>query len=203
MFFKMRSAYSVAVLSAALTVAAVASANYKAENAEIVVHAKGPLGMSIDGKSNKLIIDENEKTITFKTYLNTIDTGNGMRNEHMQKRMGKVIKKDAHGKAERDGDGKPVTVDHFDIKLSVPKDKVDPAKGGTVDGTLTFHKVSLPTKVNYSVNGNRVSAKFEFNVNDFFPVTDGFTKAEKDKLLCNTGVCAKPEVKVEVNFNFK
>jgi hypothetical protein len=201
MLFKMRSAYSIAVLSAALTVAAVASANYKAENAEIVVHAKGPLGLNIDGKSKKLIIEENDKTVTFKTFLNTIDTGNGMRNEHMQKRLGKVAKKDPQGKCEMK-DGKPIWEEHLEIKMSVPKDKIDP-KGGTVDGTLTFHKVSKTTKVAYEVDGNRVKAKFEFNVHDFFPVNEAFSKDDKEKLLCNTGVCAKPEVKVEVGFNYK
>jgi len=195
MFFKMRSAYFVAALSTALTVAAVASAAYKADNAEILVHAKGPLGLSIDGKSKKLIIEENDKTITFKTFLNTIDTGNGMRNGHMQNRLGKVVKKNAKGEIEKS--------EHFEIKLSVPKDKIDPQKGGTVDGTLTFHQVSVPTKVNYSIDGKRVSAKFELNVNSHFPVTEGFSKEDKEKLLCNTGVCAKPEVKVEVNFDYK
>ena len=205
MLFKMRSAYSIAVLSAALTVAAVASAAYKAENAEVLVHAKGPLGLSIDGKSKKLIIEENDKTVTFKTFLNSIDTGNSMRNEHMQKRLGKVAKKDAQGKCERDTEGKPVWEEkpHLEIKLSVPKDKIDPAKGGTVEGTLSFHRVSKPQKVTYSVAGNRVSASFEFNVHDFFTPNEGYSKEDKEKLLCNTGVCAKPEVKVEVKFDYK
>ena len=63
--------------------------------------------------------------------------------------------------------------------------------------------MSVPTKVNYSIDGKRVSAKFELNVNSHFPVTEGFSKEDKEKLLCNTGVCAKPEVKVEVNFDYK
>lgn len=202
MLFKLRSAYFAAVISSALTVAAVASAAYKADNPEIVVHAKGPLGMSIEGKSKKLIIEETDKAVVFKTFLNTIDTANSMRNEHMAKRLGKVAKKDGEGKFERK-DGKPVWVDHFEIKLSVPKGQVDPAKGGTVDGTLTFHQVSKPTKVTYTVDGNRVTAKFGFNVHDFFPPNEVFSKEDREKLLCNTGVCAKPEVTVDVKFNYK
>lgn len=204
MLFKMRSAYSIAVLSAALTVAAVASAAYKADNAEVLVHAKGPLGLNIDGKSKKLIIEENDKTVTFKTFLNSIDTGNGMRNEHMQKRLGKVAKRGKEGKCERDDKGNPVWDDkpHLEIKLSVPKDKID-TKGGTVEGTLSFHRISRPQKVTYSVAGNRVTASFEFNVHEFFTANEGFSKEDKDKLLCNTGVCAKPEVKVEVKFDYK
>jgi len=59
--------------------------------------------------------------------------------------------------------------------------------------------------VDYSVkDGKRVEAKFSFNLLEHFPlVKEKFTQEDKDKLLCNTGVCAKPEVKVEVNFDFK
>ena len=192
MFFKMRSAYSVAAISATLTVAAVASAAYKAENSSVVIHAKGPLGLNIEGKSSKLSVEETEKSVKFTTFLNTIDTGNGMRNTHMQKRLG-------HG---FNADGKEIEL--FAISLSIPKDKVDSKKGGSVSGTLTFHGVSKPVKVDYSVDGSKhVSAKFEFNVFDHFPVTPKFSADDKEKLLCNTGVCAKPEVKVDVSFDLK
>src|SRR5450432_2876614 len=122
MFFKTRSAHSVAAISAILTVAAVASASYKAENPSVVIHAKGPLGLNIDGKSSKLVVEESEKSVSFKTFLNTIDTGNGMRNTHMQKRLG-------HGFS---ADGKEIEM--FEIKLTLPKDKVSSKKGGSVDG---------------------------------------------------------------------
>src|SRR4051812_35902270 len=87
MSFKMRSTYFAAALSAVLTVAAVASAKYKAHDPKILVHPKGPAGMAIEGKSNKLMIDEDDKNVTFKTFLNTIDTDNSMRNKHMQERF--------------------------------------------------------------------------------------------------------------------
>ena len=192
MFFKMRSAYSVAAISAVLTVAAAASAAYKAENSSVVIHAKGPLGLNIEGKSSKLVVEESDKSVTFKTFLNTIDTGNGMRNTHMQKRLG-------HG-----FNSKGDEVEMFGISLAVPKEKVDSKKGGSVTGDLTFHGVTKKVKVDYSVDGGKhVSAKFEFNIFDHFPVTPKFTADDKDKLLCNTGVCAKPEVKVEVSFDLK
>src|SRR5436305_30153 len=87
MFFKIRSIYVTAALSAVLTVAAVASAKYKAENSKIVFHAKGPGGLAIEGKSSTLKITEDDKSVTFKTYMNTLDTGIGKRNEHMLKRF--------------------------------------------------------------------------------------------------------------------
>jgi len=95
-------------------------------------------------------------------------------------------------------------VELFGITLSVPKDKVDSKKSGAVSGDLTFHGVTKKVKVDYSIDGSKhVSAKFEFNVFDYFPVTPKFSAEDKDKLLCNTGVCAKPEVKVDVSFDLK
>ncbi len=69
MFFKMRTAYFVAAISSVLTVAAVASAKYAVDAPKIQVHAKGPAGMSIEGVSNTLKVDEDDKTVTFKTFL--------------------------------------------------------------------------------------------------------------------------------------
>ena len=119
MFFKMRSACYAAAISTVLTVAAVASAKYAASAPKILVHAKGPAGMSIDGESKTLKIDENDNTVTFRTYLNTIDTKNGGLNTHMQQRLGKIVKKDTDGKPKKDKDGKVEMQDHFEISLSV------------------------------------------------------------------------------------
>jgi len=174
MFFKMRSAYFVAALSAVLSVAAVASAKYKAQDAKILVHAKGPAGMKIEGKSSKLVIDEDDKSVTFKTFLNTIDTDNGQRNKHMQERF----------EADK----------HPDIKLTVEKDKIDAAKGGSVPGTLTFHGVAKKVNVKYDVKGKHVHAAFDFEVTNH--------GIDKEK-LCAFSVCAKSEVAVEVDFDLK
>src|SRR4051812_22632699 len=116
MLFKMRSAYFVAAISTVLTVAAVASAKYKAENPKIQVHAKGPAGMSIDGVSSTLKIEQDDKNYKFKTYLNTIDTKNSKRNDHMQDRL----------EAKKFGE----------IVLAVPLTLADPKKGATVAGKL-------------------------------------------------------------------
>jgi polyisoprenoid-binding protein YceI len=174
MFFKMRSAYFVAALSAVLSVAAVASAKYKAQNSKVLVHAKGPAGMKIEGKSSNLVIDEGEKSVTFKTFLNSIDTDNGQRNKHMQERF----------EAEK----------FPDIKLTVDKDKIDEKKGGKVSGSLKFHGVSKPVEVSYAVNGKHVHASFGLNVGDY--------GIDKDK-LCAFGVCAQSDVSIEVDFDLK
>jgi polyisoprenoid-binding protein YceI len=174
MFFKIRSIYATAALSAVLTVAAVASAKYKAGSPQIVFHAKGAGGLAIDGKSSKLMISEDDKTVTFKTFLNTMDTGIGKRNEHMQERF---------------------EADKFpDITLSVPKDKIDDKGGGSVPGTLTLHGVSKPVTVNYKVSDKHVKADFAFNVKNH---------GIDDKKLCAFSVCARPDVTVEVNFDIK
>ena len=176
MFLKMRSAYFVATLSAVLSVAAVASAKYKAQNAKVLVHAKGPAGMKIEGKSSNLVIDETDKTVTFKTFLNSIDTDNGQRNKHMQERF------------ECDK--------HPDITLTVDKDKIDEKekKNASVKGTLKFHGVSKQVDVTYTINGKHVRAAFGLDVKDH--------KIDEKK-LCAFGVCAQSEVKVEVDFDLK
>ena len=174
MFSKIRTVYLTAAVSAVLTVAAVASAAYKADNTKIVFHAKGPGGLAIEGKSSTLKIKEDEKSIVFTTFMNTLDTGIGKRNEHMQKRF----------KAS----------DFPTIALTVPKDKADPKKGGNVPGTLDFHGVKKPVAVKYSVDGKHVSANFGFNIKDH-----GIT----DDDVCEMHVCAKPDVTVNVDFDLE
>ena len=170
--FKIRSLYFTAAMSAVLTVAAVAAAKYKVEKPSIVFHAHGPGGLKIDGKSSTLKVSEDDKSITFTTFMNTMDTGIGKRNDHMQKRF--------------------KGADYPDITLTVPKDKADPHKSGSFGGTLKFHGQTKPVTVTYKVDGKHINASFGFNVKDH-----GIT----DDDVCELGVCAKPDVAVEVNFD--
>jgi polyisoprenoid-binding protein YceI len=174
MLHKIRSIYFTAAISAVLTVAAVASAKYKAESPKIVVHAKGAGGLAIEGKSSKLMISEDEKNVTFKTFLNTIDTGIGKRNEHMQERF--------------QADKYP------EITVVIAKDKVDTKGSGSVPATLLFHGVTKPIVVKYSVKDKQVEASFGFNVKNH---------GIEDKDICAFGVCAHPDVLVDVNFGLK
>jgi len=176
MFFKKRSAYFVAALSAALTVAAVASASYKVNAPKIQIHAKGPAGMSIDGVSTTLKIDEDDKNVTFKTFMNTIDTKNSKRNDHMQERF----------------EGKKFGV----ITLSLPKDKVDAKKGGSVDGTLNFHGQAKSVTVKYAVSDKHVHATFGFDVTKHGIKEEDLCFEPKTK-----SICAKTHVDVEVDFD--
>jgi polyisoprenoid-binding protein YceI len=178
MFFKMRSAYFVAAISTVLTVAAVASAKYKAQNPKIQVHAKGPAGMSIDGVSNTLKIDQTDKVYKFTTFLNTIDTKNSKRNDHMQERL----------EAKKFGE----------ITLSVPLTLVDPNKSGAFKGQLLFHGKQKEVDVTYSVKEKHVHATFGFDVTNH-----GVNKKD----LCfepkTESICAKTHVDVEVDFDLK
>lgn len=178
MFFKMRSAYFVAAISTVLTVAAVASAKYKAQDPKIQVHAKGPAGMSIDGVSNTLKIEQDDKFYKFKTYLNTIDTKNGKRNDHMQERL--EAKK------------------HGAIILSVPLTLVDPKKSGSFKGQLMFHGKEKEVDVTYSVNGKHVHATFGFDVTKHGVKEEDLCFEPKTK-----SICAKTRVDVEVDFDLK
>jgi len=178
MFFKMRSAYFVAATSTVLTLAAVASAKYSVEAPKIEVHAKGPAGMSIDGVSHTLKVSEDDSTVKFTTFLNTIDTKNAKRNEHLQDRF----------EAKKFGA----------ITLTVPKDKVSLSKGGTVPGTLSFHGISKAVSVKYEVSGAHVKASFGFEV---------MNHGIKEEDLCfepkTKSICAKNHVDVEVEFDAK
>ncbi|MEI9949662.1 MAG: YceI family protein [Pseudomonadota bacterium] len=178
MFFKMRSAYFVAAISSVLTVAAVASAKYAVEAPAIKVHAKGPAGMSIDGESSTLKIDEDDKNYKFKTFLNTIDTKNSKRNEHLQNRF--------------------EAAKHPAIVLTLPKDKVDAKKGGSVPGKLTFHGIEKDVTVKYDVSGKHIHASFGFEV---------MNHGIKEEDLCfepkTKSICAKSHVDVEVDFDLK
>ena len=176
MFFKMRSAYFVAAISTVLTVAAVASAKYKAQSPKIQVHAKGPAGMSIDGVSNTLKIDQDDKVYKFKTYLNTIDTKNGKRNDHMQERL----------EAKKYGE----------IVLSVPLTLVDPKKSGGFKGQLMFHGKEKEVDVKYSVDGKHVHATFGFDVTKHGVKEEDLCFEPKTK-----SICAKTHVDVEVDFD--
>lgn len=176
MSFKIRSAYFAAAVSAALTVAAVASANYKLAAPHITMRAKGPLGLKIVGNSSKLDIAEDEKTVTFSTELTSIKTGNDTRDSHMKERF-EAAKFNA-------------------ITLTVPKDKI--AKSGTIPGTLKFHGQSKPVKVVYEVGDKHVKAHFDFNVNHHGVEEKKLCAIETTK----TG-CADPGVTIEVEFDLK
>jgi polyisoprenoid-binding protein YceI len=178
MFFKMRSAYFVAAISSVLTVAAVASAKYSVESPKIEVHAKGPAGMSIDGVSHTLKVSEDDTTVKFTTFLNTIDTKNSKRNEHLQDRF----------------EGKKFGA----ISLSVPKDKVSLTKGGSVPGTLMFHGITKSVTVKYEVSGKHVKASFGFDVKDHGIKEEDLCFEPKTK-----SICAKNHVDVSVEFDAK
>jgi polyisoprenoid-binding protein YceI len=178
MFLKMRSAYFAAVISSVLTVAAVASAKYAAQNPKIQVHAKGPAGMSIEGVSNTLKIDEDDNNVRFKTFLNTIDTKNAKRNDHMQDRL--EAKK------------------HGEIVLSVAKNAIDAKKGGTVPGKLKFHGIEKDVSVKYDVSGKHVHAAFGFDVTKHGVKEEDLCFEPKTK-----SICAKTHVDVDVDFDLK
>jgi polyisoprenoid-binding protein YceI len=174
MFFKMRSAYFVAAMSAVLTVAAVASAKYHAHNKAIVVHATGPAGMKIDGTSSSLVIDETDTTVTFKSMLNEFKTGIPMRDGHIAKNF--------------------ETAKYPDLKLTIEKAKVEGKNAGTVKGDLAYHGKSKPVDVTYKVTGKKVHAEFKFDVKDH---------GINDKHVCYLGVCAQTGVAVVVDFDWK
>jgi len=191
MSFKMRSAYFVAAISAALTVAAVASAKYAVDSPKIQIHAKGK-AISLDGVSHTLKIKEDDSNLTFTTYLNTFDTKNAKRNEHMQERVGR--------KPGKDKDGKDIEIDLFEIKLAVPKDKVDAKKGGKVEGQLTFREATKKVPVTYVVTDKHVHATFDLDVSNYGVKWEKLCLDPEHPVKLT---CVDPAVNVEVDFDLK
>jgi len=173
---KIRSFFFTAAASAVFTVAAVAAAKYKIAGPSIAFNASGPGGLAINGKSSSLKISEDDKNITFTTFMNTLDTGIGMRNDHMQEKF--EAKKFAT------------------VVLVVPQSSVDAKdKGDTkFSGKLTLHGVTNSVDGIYKVKGGHVTA--------ILPDVDVSKYGIKPKEdLCRFGACASPNVKVTVQFD--
>ncbi len=54
----------------------------KTGNAEGGFHAKGPAGLSIDGKTSEVDVADDGASVTVTIRLGNIDTGMGVRNDH-------------------------------------------------------------------------------------------------------------------------
>lgn len=170
MSFKIRSVYTAAILSAVMTVAAVASAKYSASDVKLTVFAHGPIGFDIKGESKKLDVTEDDKNVNFRAYFNAIDTKNSTRNEHMQKRVGK---------------------NQTDVILSIAKSDIEKKKAsGTVKGVLQLNKVKKDVSIAYTYDAATKKAHGSFAIDI---VKDFGVDGEE---LCNKGICAKPNVEI-------
>src|SRR5271170_3001477 len=72
-----------AAVLAMVTLSLVAAAKLsKTGSAEGGFHAKGPAGVSIDGKTSEVDVADDGTSVTVTIRLGNIDTGMGVRNDH-------------------------------------------------------------------------------------------------------------------------
>jgi polyisoprenoid-binding protein YceI len=145
----------------------------------IVFHAKGPMGLKIDG-TGPLNVEEVDGKIKLTVPFAKLDTKMEMRNKHMRERM--------------HADKFPmVTFSVERSKLTFPADGQEST--GKAVGTLDFHGVSKPLPFTYkakrSGNTYAVSGDMAFNVGHH---------GVKEDSLCEMKICAKPDVAVHVDF---
>lgn len=142
-------------------------------------HAKGPMGLKIDGHG-PLTVAEDGGLVKLTVPFAKLDTGMEMRNKHMRERM--------------HADKNPtVTFQVERSKLTFPED--GKSVTGKAMGTVILNGVSKPVGISYKASraGTTYSVSGDLGVN----VT---AHGIKEDDLCEMGVCAKPDVKIHVDF---
>jgi hypothetical protein len=146
----------------------------------LAFHAKGPMGLKIDGKG-PLSVSEEGGVIRLTSPLGKLDTGMDMRNDHMRKRM----------HADK----------HPTVSFAVERAKLTfPADGqefsGKAVGTIELN--GIPKKdASFSYKAKRTGTSYAVTGSLGMNVTRHGIKEDD---LCEMGVCAKPDVVVEVKF---
>ena len=175
---------ATAILGAAVTCAAIASARFASTTAEAdrrvrfqtVAGLHGVFNTRIPGTATGVTANEDHGRITFTAPVAQLDTGNSMRNRHLRERF----------KADR----------YPNIVLVVERSRLkrvedDQAVTGNVTGDFTLAGATRPVTIAYRVNRTgtdyHVHASFRVNINNFGLETP-----------CFAGVCVDPNVDVTI-----
>lgn len=142
-------------------------------------HAKGPMGLKIDGHG-PLAVAEEAGLVKLTVPFAKLDTGMEMRNKHMRERMHADKNPTVSFQVERS-------------KLSFPED--GKTVEGKAQGTVILNGVSKPAAITYKA----ARAGTTFTVSGDLAVNVTHHGIKEDD-LCEMGVCAKPDVKIHVDF---
>jgi polyisoprenoid-binding protein YceI len=169
-------------LLAIATFSLVAAAKLTKEGASTAgFHAKGPAGLKIDGKTSDLSVADDGTTVTITVPLGNIDTGIGLRNDHMRKALETSSFPNAELKVARGA-------------LKVPAAGAE--SSGDAKGTLKIHGQTKEVTFHYK-------AKSEGAVISI----DGSTTIDMTQFGIKTpsylGVGVKPDVEVFASFKAK
>jgi len=178
-----RSTLPTATVALGLTTAVVAGAALvKTGSSRLEFRAKGPVGMTIIGKTSDLEIADDKKTLVVKVPLQHLKTGIGLRDRHMKEKY--------------------LQVDRYpDARLSVGHSALRfPTEGATLKGTaigrLTLHGVGRNVHFRYKARNTgrvyRVEGLLYVNMHDY-----GI------RVPTYLGVTVKPDVDVKVEFQLK
>ena len=150
----MRTALSLIALTLALAPGAALAGTTIEGKPKVSFFATGSPGfMSIEGVTSTMTLADDGTKLVFTVPMSTVSSGISLRDEHMNKNY--------------------VQVDQYpNVVIEIPKASVTwPADGtatASVDGTVTFHGVTQPTTVGYTIaktkTGWRVKARFDYDV---------------------------------------
>jgi len=178
-----RSTLPAATLIAGLTTTVSAGAALsKTGGSRVEFRAKGPVGMTILGRTSDLQVDDNAKTLVVKVPLDNLKTGIGLRDRHMKEKY--------------------LEVDRYpDAELSVPHSALRfPGDGSTLEasaiGRLSLHGVTRNVHFRYKAKHNgrvyRVEGLLHVNMHDY-----------NIRVPSYLGITVKPNVAVKVAFQVK
>ena len=141
-----RLSFRLSILGAASLVPAfAASAMSVAGTPDVSFHVKGTAGMSCTGKTDKLAVADDGKTIAVTVPLDGLSTGIALRDKHMKEKYLEVPK---YPDAELDADRSTI---------AMPADPGKPV-ASAFQATLKLHGQSQPVTVHYKATsrGNAV-----------------------------------------------
>jgi len=165
------------LLVAALTQGALAVS--RSNEGSVTILAHGPAGLRIEGRSADVALEADGSALTFRVPLAPIDTGIGLRDQHLREML--------------EADKFPAAVLHVSrLELKFPEDH-KPAEG-TAKGELTLHGQSRPVEVRYRAelgDGGlvRVQGALRLDMRDF---------GIKSPSYLGVGVAPEVEIKVEL-----
>jgi polyisoprenoid-binding protein YceI len=145
---------------------------------EVTVHAHGPAGLRIEGKSAEVSLEEEASALVFRVPLAPIDTGIGLRNRHLREALEAEKFPTASLRVAR-------------ASLTVPTDAA-PLFEGTATGELTLHGQVRPVSVRYRAQRvagiTSVQGSLRIDVTEFGV-----------QLPSYLGITVAPEVEVDVD----
>jgi polyisoprenoid-binding protein YceI len=163
-----------------LAMPALAALTRTGDDASASFVAVGPAGLTIEGKTNEVILTERDGMLVFTVPLSGIDTGISLRNKHMREKYLEVHR-------------------HPNAVFTVSRAQLDlPSAGrtrsGTITGALSIHGVTKAVSAKYKVRNDNgrldTEGSMRINIRDFGINVPSYL-----------GVTVKPDVDVAIKLS--